>query len=89
MDGAAGYAEGRAGTVSFAVRTEHRVWGRHARRAVPAASVIKVMLLVAYLRRAEVRARALRPADRALLTPMVSTASGVVTLLGPFRARAS
>ena len=61
VDSAADYAGGRAGTVSFAVRTEHRVWGRDARRAVPAASVLKVMLLVAYLRRAEVRGRALRP----------------------------
>ena len=35
------------------------------------ASVLKVMLLAAYLRRAEVRGRALGPADRALLAPMV------------------
>ena len=34
-------------------------------------SVLKVMLLVSYLRRDEVRGRALHPADRALLAPMV------------------
>ncbi len=77
VDRAGAYAAGRAGTVSFAVRTEHRVWGRDARRAVPAASVLKVMLLVAYLRRAEVRSRVLRPADRALLTPMVRWSDNV------------
>jgi hypothetical protein len=71
------YSAARAGTVSFAVRTEGRVWGRDATRAVPAASVLKVMLLVAYLRRPEVRERALRPADRALLRPMVRWSDNV------------
>ena len=33
---AAGWAAERQGTVSFAVRTDRRVWGRDARRAVPA-----------------------------------------------------
>ena len=65
------WADGRQGTVSFAVRTERRVWARDAARAVPAVSVLKVMLLVSYLRRDEVRGRALHPADRALLAPMV------------------
>jgi beta-lactamase class A len=63
------YAQERAGAVSFAVRTERRMWGIDARRAVPAASVVKAMLLVAYLRRA--RDRPLRRADLALLAPMV------------------
>ena len=67
VEAAATYAAARAGTVSFAVRTERRAWGRDATRAVPAASVLKVMLLVAYLRRPEVRERPLRDADRALL----------------------
>ena len=65
------WADQRQGNVSFAVRTERRVWARDAARAVPAVSVLKVMLLVSYLRRDEVRGRALRPADRALLAPMV------------------
>ena len=56
---ASAYAAARAGAVSFSVRTEHRVWGRDARRAVPSASVLKAMLLVAYLRQAGVRDRRL------------------------------
>ena len=77
VEAAARYSATRAGAVSFAVRTERRVWGRDATRAVPAASVLKVMLLVAYLRRPEVRARPLRPADRALLRPMVRWSDNV------------
>lgn len=71
MQAAADWADGRAGQVSFSVRTEHRVWGRDARRPVVSVSVIKAMLLVAYLRRAEVRDRPLTEADRALLAPMI------------------
>ena len=44
---------------------------------MPSASVLKAMLLVAYLRRAEVRGRALRRADRALLAPMVRWSDNV------------
>ena len=40
-------------------------------------SVLKVMLLVAYLRRDDVRGRALRPADRALLAPMIRWSDSV------------
>jgi hypothetical protein len=65
------YAHARLGTVSFAVRTERRLWGVDVHRTVPTASVVKAMLLVAYLRRPELRARRMRPADRALLAPMV------------------
>ncbi|HTZ86399.1 MAG TPA: hypothetical protein VMB05_07010, partial [Solirubrobacteraceae bacterium] len=43
------YAHTRAGTVSFEVRTEHGSWGWRATRTVPSASVLKAMLLVAYL----------------------------------------
>jgi hypothetical protein len=77
VDGAAAYADTRAGAISFAVRTEHRVWGRYARRAVPAASVLKAMLLVAYLRQAGIRDRRLGAADRALLVPMVRWSDNV------------
>jgi hypothetical protein len=65
------YAEDRAGTVSFAVRIERRMWGVDVRRTVPTASVVKAMLLVAYLRRPAVRRRPLRRADLNLLAPMV------------------
>ncbi len=71
------WADQRQGSISFAVRTERRVWGRDATRAVPAVSVLKVMLLVAYLRRDDVRGRALRPAERALLEPMIRWSDSV------------
>jgi hypothetical protein len=81
------YAEGRLGTVSFAVRTERRLYGVAVRRTVPTASVLKAMLLVAYLRRPALRERRLRRADRALLRPMVrwsdnATASRVRDIVG-------
>jgi hypothetical protein len=65
------YAAGRAGDVSFAVRTERRAWSWRGTTPYRSASVVKAMLLVAYLRRADVRARALRREERALLDPMV------------------
>jgi hypothetical protein len=68
------WADVRAGQVSFTVRTEHRVWGRDARRAVPSASVLKAMLLVAYLREHD---RPLTAADRALLAPMIRWSDNV------------
>jgi hypothetical protein len=74
---AARYAEARLGQVSFGVRTERRLYGVGVRRTVPAASVLKAMLLVAYLRRPPVPQRRLRRADRALLEPMVQRSDNV------------
>jgi beta-lactamase class A len=65
------YAAGRAGDVSFAVRTERRAWSWRGTTTYRSASVVKAMLLVAYLRRGDVRRRPLRAAERALLDPMV------------------
>ena len=61
---AAAWAAHRHGTVSFAVRTPDRLYGRGLDRRVPAASVLKAMLMVAYLRQAG-------EPDRALLRPMI------------------
>jgi beta-lactamase class A len=58
------YVQGRAGTVAFAVRTERGIDGLAADQSFPSASVVKAMLLAAYLRQPSVRARALRPDDR-------------------------
>jgi beta-lactamase class A len=69
------YLEGRSGTVAFAVRTEAGFSGHEADQPFQSASVVKAMLLVAYLRRSDVRARPLLPADRNLLTPMVRWSS--------------
>jgi beta-lactamase class A len=63
------YAAHRPGTIAFAVRTEDQLWGRSVDRQFPSASVLKAMLLVAYLR--HVGARPLRHSERALLTPMI------------------
>jgi len=69
------HAQARAGSVSFAIRTERGVEGLAPDQAYPSASVVKAMMLVAYLRQPSVRGRALRPDDRNLLTPMVRWSS--------------
>ena len=81
------YAATRAGTVSFGVRTRHGLRGVGVERTMPSASVVKAMLLVAYLRQAGVRGRRLRPDGRALLGPMIrrsdnAAASRVCNVVG-------
>lgn len=82
------YTEGRAGLVSFAVVDENgRMHGFRARAVAPSASVLKPMLLVAYLRKADVRARPLHRWERDLLGPMIrrsdnAAASAVLRLAG-------
>ncbi len=68
---AIGYARTRAGEVSFAVRTAQRQWGWRVTRTVPSASVLKAMLLVAYLDDPRVRDRPLRASDHRLIDPMI------------------
>ena len=65
------WAAQRQGDVSFAVRTERRGWSWRGAATYRSASLVKAMLLVAYLRRGDVRGRALRPSERALLGPMI------------------
>jgi Beta-lactamase enzyme family len=72
MSAAVRYAEHRVGTISFAAVDEAgRLHGYHARAVAPSASVLKAMLLVAYLRRADVRDRDLASWERDLLGPMI------------------
>jgi len=71
------YAQARLGQVSFAVRTEGHLYGVETRRTVPSASVLKAMLLVAYLRQPDVRGRALTKEDRDLLAPMIRWSDNV------------
>jgi beta-lactamase class A len=73
--GAAAYAAKRQGTVTFAVRTGDRLWGRGLDRQFPTASVLKAMLMTAYLRRAG--DRPLTSGDRALLRPMIRRSDNV------------
>lgn len=66
------YASHRPGDVSFAiVDLRSRLRGLHESRTAPAASVIKAMLLAAYLRQHSVRGRGLRGEEKALLEPMI------------------
>lgn len=71
LEAAREYAASRAGTISFAVRTRHRLYRSDAYRVYRSASVVKAMLLVAYLNHESVRGRKLTGADRALLAPMI------------------
>lgn len=71
------YSATRLGEISFGVRTERHVYGVEVRRTVPSASVLKAMLLVAYLREPDVRDRPLRKADRDLLAPMIRWSDNV------------
>ena len=66
---ATAFASTRDGEVSFAVRTEGRLWGRTPDRVVRSASVVKALVLVAQLRAA--RDRALTADERGLLDAMV------------------
>jgi len=65
------YAATRAGTISFALRTRHRLYRSDAYRVYRSASVVKAMLMVAYLNHGSVRGRKLDDADHALLDPMI------------------
>jgi hypothetical protein len=70
------YARQRAGEVAFAAIDERgRMSGFHAGSTAPAASVFKVMLLVAYLRMRH--DRGLSDRDRSLLGPMIRRSDSV------------
>jgi len=82
------YAKGRAGVVAFAlVDGRGRLHGYRASAVAPSASLLKPMLLAAYLRKASVRGRALTQRERDLLGPMIrrsdnAAASTVLRLVG-------
>ena len=73
--GAAAWAEQRSGTVTFAVRTRDRLYGSGLDQQFPTASVLKAMLMTAYLRR--IPDRPLDRGDRALLRPMIRRSDNV------------
>ena len=72
MLAAIGYTDTRTGDVAFAVRTERRLYGYRSDHVEWSASVVKAMLMVAYLDEPSVRGRALTGGDKALLTPMIT-----------------
>jgi hypothetical protein len=85
MAAAERYAQTRSGTISFAAVDETgRLHGYHAARPARSASLLKPMLLVAYLRRPDVRKRDLVSWERRLLTPMIrrSDNTNVPRLIG-------
>src|SRR5687767_13875328 len=77
VEAARAYAQQRAGEISFHVRTEREHWSLDADRSFASASVVKAMLLVAYLDRPGVRRRTLDGADHALLDPMIRRSDNV------------
>jgi hypothetical protein len=84
------YAHRRHGDISFAVRTGARLWGYRSHHVVVTASVLKAMLLVAYLDLPSVRGRALTRADTGLLGPMIrrsdnAAATRVLAIVGDGR----
>jgi hypothetical protein len=76
---AARHASARRGRVSFAVVDETGLLRGYRRsHRFYSASVVKAMLMVAYLDHASVRGRAIRPRDRALLRPMITRSNNVM-----------
>jgi Beta-lactamase enzyme family len=82
------FLDGRAGRTSLAiVDSSGHVSGVHLHEHFETASVIKVMMLTAYLQRLAAQRRGLGPADRALLYPMIhvsdnQAASAVLAVVG-------
>lgn len=71
------YVHARRGDISFAVRTDQHLWGYREQHVVVTASVLKAMLLVAYLDLPSVRNRSLTAAQRAVLAPMIRESNNV------------
>jgi hypothetical protein len=86
------YVHTRAGQVSFAVRTQGHLWGYRRTRGAHSASVVKALLLVAYLDDPRVRSRRLTAADHRLIDPMIrrsdnAAATKVLAFVGAGRVR--
>jgi hypothetical protein len=93
MKSAIGYAAKRNGVISFAVKTDRKQYNWHAKRTVPSASVLKAMLLVAYLNMRSVRHRSLSSSEKRTLGPMIrrssnSAANTIISRVGLKRLRA-
>ena len=88
VSAAAGYLAGRLGTNAFAVLDhDRRLAGVDVHRRFHSASVVKSMLLAAYLRMLAGQHRSLDSASRALLYPMIHSsdneaASAVLAIVG-------
>jgi len=69
---AVGYQRGRTGDIAFAVRTDHAFYSYRPEHQEWSASVLKAMLMVAYLDRPSVADRPLDSYDNSLLEPMIT-----------------
>jgi hypothetical protein len=67
------YRHRRRGDIAFAVRTARALYGYRPDHQEWSASVLKAMLMVAYLDRPSVAQRALNRYDRGLLQPMITS----------------
>jgi hypothetical protein len=65
------YAEGRAGLVSFSLRAGKRHFGYRSGSTANSLSLVKAMLMVAYLSQRSVRGRPLHSDELELLGPMI------------------
>jgi Beta-lactamase enzyme family len=88
MKAALAYARTRTGDIEFAVRTAHRLYSYRGNHQEWSASVLKAMLMVAYLDRPSVAKRPLNGHDNSLLEPMITqsdndAASAVNEIVGP------
>ena len=77
MAEAAAYAARRRGQVAFAVRVGERLYGRRVHHSARTASLLKPMLLVAYLNHPAVRDRPLHASDLRLISPMIRRSDSV------------
>jgi hypothetical protein len=93
IDRAQRYLAGRAGIKSFAVVTsEGRMYGANVHRRFVSASVVKAMLLVAYLHKLHREHRGLDSQSRSILNPMIhvsdnNAATRVWSIVGDNRLR--
>lgn len=72
MAAAVRYARSRTGDIAFAVRTDNRFWGYRPDHVEWSASVVKAMLMVAYIDQSSVAKRPLNGYDKSLLDPMIT-----------------
>jgi Beta-lactamase enzyme family len=93
MAAAVAYARSRAGDIEFAVRMQHRFYGYRADHVEWSASVVKAMLMVAYLDLPWIAHRPINAFDASLLVPMIThsdnnAATTVIGIVGLSRLRA-
>jgi hypothetical protein len=72
MGAAIAYARSRTGDIAFAVRTQDRFYGYRPDHVEWSASVVKAMMMVAYLDMSSVARRPINAYDNSLLIPMIT-----------------